>query len=291
MFTGYNLSEFMSQFSSSEKCRKYLFELKWKAGFVCVRCCHKGFCNTTKFGELKCNRCKHKHSVTAGTLFHHLKFDLSKAFLMVFLVSTDKKGVSSLELHRRTGIRAKTCYYFKRKIMKAMQQGDFKLSGKVDVDESNIGGKEPGKRGRSKGKKHEFVIGVQMLKTKIVRTFARQIKNASTKEVKPFFEQYVSTKALVRVDKWRAYNPIKKYYPNMIQQKSKPEQNFKLLHREIMMLKAAIRGIYHHVFHLQEYLNEYFFRKNLNDKSTLFHTLISNMMNQKQVFIHQLNQG
>lgn len=54
----------------------------------------------------------------------------------------------------------------------------------------------------------------------------------------------------------------------MIQQKSKPQQNFKLLHREIMMLKAAIRGIYHHVFHLQEYLNEYFFRKNLNDKLT-----------------------
>lgn len=291
MFTGYNLSEFMAQFNSSEKCSKYLFDLKWEAGFVCVRCSHKGFCNTTKFGELKCNRCKHKHSVTAGTLFHHLKFDLTKAFLMVFLVSTDKKGVSSLELHRRTGIRAKTCYYFKRKVMKAMQQGAFKLSGKVDVDESSIGGKEPGKRGRSKGKKKEFVIGVQMLKTKIVRAFAQQINNASTKEVKPFFDRYISTRAQVRVDKWRAYNPIKKHYPNMIQQKSQPEQNFKLLHREIMMLKAAIRGIYHHVFHLQEYLNEYFFRKNLNDKSTLFHTLINNMINQKPVFIHQLNQG
>lgn len=291
MFTGYNLSEFMTQFNSKEKCSKYLFDLKWNGGFVCVRCFHKGFCNTTKFGELKCNRCKHKHSVTAGTLFHHLKFDLTKAFLMVFLVSTDKKGVSSLELHRRTGIRAKTCYYFKRKIMKAMQQGDFKLSGKVDVDESSIGGKEPGKRGRSKGKKREFVIGVQMLKTKIVRAFAHQIQNASTKEVKPFFDRHISTKAQVRVDKWRAYNPIKKFYPNMIQQKSKPEQNFKLLHREIMMLKAAIRGIYHHVFHLQEYLNEYFFRKNLNNKSTLFHTLINNMMNQKPVLIHQLNQG
>ncbi len=43
----------------------------------------------------------------------------------------------------------------------------------------------------------------------------------------------------------------------MIQQKSEPKQNFKLLHREIMVLRAAIRGIYHHVFHLQEYLNEY----------------------------------
>ncbi len=32
--------------------------------------------------------------------------------------------------------------------MKAMHQGDFKLSGRVDVDESSVGGKEPGKRGR-----------------------------------------------------------------------------------------------------------------------------------------------
>lgn len=49
---------------------------------------------------------------------------------MVFLVRADKKGVCSLELHAA----AKTCYYFKRKIMKAMQSGDFKLSGKVDVE-------------------------------------------------------------------------------------------------------------------------------------------------------------
>jgi hypothetical protein len=158
MFTGYNLQEFIMEFNSIEKCKKYLFDLKWEAGFKCVRCGHKGHCNTVKFGELKCNKCKNKHSVTSGTLFHHLKFDIVKAFLMVFLVSTDKKGVSSLELHRRTGIRAKTCYYFKRKIMKAMHQGDFKLSGRVDVDESSVGGKEPGKRGRSKGKKKEFVM-------------------------------------------------------------------------------------------------------------------------------------
>jgi transposase-like protein len=159
------------------------------------------------------------------------------------------------------------------------------------VDESSVGGKEPGKRGRSKGKKKEFVIGVQMLKTKIVRAFAHQIKNASSKELRPFFEQRVSTKATVRVDKWRAYNPIKRNYPNMIQERSKPEQNFKLLHREIMMLKASLRGIYHHVTHLQDYLDEYFFRKNLNDKSKLFHTVLSNMISSKPIPIHQLNLG
>ncbi len=81
------------EFNSIEKCKKYLFDLKWEAGFKCVRCGHKGHCNTVKFGELKCNKCKNKHSVTSGTLFHHLKFDIVKAFLMVFLVSTDKKGL------------------------------------------------------------------------------------------------------------------------------------------------------------------------------------------------------
>ena len=291
MFTGYNLQEFIMAFNTEEKCRRYLFDLKWASGFKCVRCGHPGHCNTVRYGELKCNKCKTRHSVTSGTLFHHLKFDIVKAFLMVFLVSTDKKGVSSLELHRRTGIRAKTCYFFKRKIMKAMQQGDIKLSGRVDVDESSVGGREAGRPGRSKGKKREFVIGVQMLKKKIVRVFAHQIKNASTKELKPFFDQRICADAKVRVDKWRAYYPIKRDFPNMIQERSKPEQNFKLLHREIMMLKAALRGIYHHVTHLQEYLNEYFFRKNINDKTQLFHSVIHQMILSKPIQIKNLNLG
>jgi hypothetical protein len=57
------------------------------------------------------------------------------------------------------------------------------------------------------------------------------------------------------------------------------------------MLKAALRGIYHHMTHLQDYLNEYFFRKNINDKSQLFHTVIYNMILSKPIPINQLNLG
>ena len=46
MFTGYNLQEFMLQFDTAEKCKKYLFELKWQEGFTCARCKHRGHCNT-----------------------------------------------------------------------------------------------------------------------------------------------------------------------------------------------------------------------------------------------------
>lgn len=68
-----------------------------------------------------------------------------------------------------------------------MYQGDSKLSGRADVGESSIGGKKQGKRGRNEGKKKELVIDVMMLKKKIVRAFARQIKNASSEELKPLF--------------------------------------------------------------------------------------------------------
>lgn len=44
---------------------------------------------------------------------------------------------------------------------------------------------------------------------------------------------------------------MKRNYPNMIQKVSKPEYNFKILHRNIRMHKAAWRGIYHHMTHLQ----------------------------------------
>jgi hypothetical protein len=33
MFTGYNLQEFIMEFNSEEKCKNYLFKLKWEGGF------------------------------------------------------------------------------------------------------------------------------------------------------------------------------------------------------------------------------------------------------------------
>jgi hypothetical protein len=38
-----------------------------------------------------------------------------------------------------------------------MHQGDVQLSGRVDVDESSLGGKESGKQGRRKGKKKSLL--------------------------------------------------------------------------------------------------------------------------------------
>lgn len=293
MFHGTDILEFIKAFDKNEKCLEYLSVSKWKKGFKCVKCKNETFSNTNMPFVRKCNRCKHKESATAGTLFHKCKFDLQKAFMIVFLVSTGKKGISSTELSRKLSLRQKTCYTFKRKVMEAMKSsGYIKLQGKVDVDEFFSGGYEKGKPGRSSGNKKQVVLGVELKNKSIYRCTAQVINNGGAKELRPFFEKHIDKKANVRTDKWRGYTSLKDEYKELKQEKSKPGSNFKLLHRQVMMIKAWLRGIHHSVKNLQPYLDEFCYRFNrCNAGDRIFNNLIVRMIYHKPVYIKNLKMG
>lgn len=291
MFYSTDITEFVKAFDTEEKCLKYLSSFKWSEGFTCSRCGHTSWSRTKKPFERRCNRCKHKESPTAGTLFHGCKIALPKAFLVVFLVSTSKKGISSYELNRRLSLRQGTCYYFKRKVVAAMQSDEEKkLTGKVDVDEFSVGGPEGGKRGRSKGKKKEVVMAIELKNKGIYRCYARHIRGAGTKQLEPFFQQHIDESAIVRSDGWRGYRPLKRKYKNLYQQKSKPGKTFNLFHRQVMMFKAWLRGIHHRVKHLQPYLDEFAYRFNrANDMKAIFNNLIYRMIKHQPVYLKKIN--
>ena len=290
MFKGSNIIEFVKTFDTKEKCLNYLGDIKWADGFCCPKCKNTTFSKTKDLHIRRCNKCKHKESSTSGTLFHKCKFDITKAFALVFLVSTGKKGISSTELSRKLSLRQKTCYSFKRKVMAAMaSSGHLKLNGTVDVDEFFVGGYETGKVGRSKGKKKQVVMGIKMEKKGIVQCHAKEITGGGTKQLKPFFEKHVDKEAKVRTDKWRGYIPLKKEYKNLKQEVSNPKQNFRLFHRQVMMLKAWLRGIHHSVKNLQPYLDEYCYRFNsIKSAANIFHNLTSRMIKHKPVFLTNL---
>lgn len=210
--------------------------------------------------------------------------------MIVFLVSTGKKGISSTELSRRLSLRQKTCYYFKRKVMQAMKSnGHIKLQGKVDVDEFFVGGYEEGKIGRSKGKKKQVVMGIEMKNKGIYRCHALQIENCGTKQLKPFFEKHISNQAKVRTDKWRGYKPLQNEYKELKQEESNPKQNFKLFHRQVMVVKGWLRGIHHSVKNLQPYLDEFCYRFNrCNAIERIFKNITGRMMYHQPVTINQL---
>lgn len=195
-------------------------------------------------------------------------------------MSVKKKGISSHELSRQLGLRQKTCWLFQQKVRQAMKSSkQYPMKGKVEVDEFVVGGPEQGKRGRSIGKKKLVVLGIECDGYGIHRSYARHIKNAGAKQLRPFFEDHIDPSAAVRTDKWRSYNTISRDYPKLEQEKSEKGKNFVKLHRQVMMIKGWIRGTYHRCVHLQHYLDEHSYRFNrLKSIATIFNNLINRMV-------------
>ena len=115
MFIGLSIYDFQQQFGSDKSCIDALVEMKWSEGYSCRYCGYKKYCSTHRYGERRCNRCKKPESATAHTLFHKLKFPIHKAFMMMYLISTTKKGISALELHRKMGVHKRTALLFKKR--------------------------------------------------------------------------------------------------------------------------------------------------------------------------------
>ena len=281
-FKSLTIFEFQERFPDENSCYEYLLELKWGKGFVCPSCGHSNYCNGKRKHDRQCTSCHRISSPTSGTLFHKLKFSILKAFYIVYYVSTSRKGVSSTELSRKLGLRQKTCWSFKRKVMKAMESsGNNKIDGKAEVDETVVGGQEEGDIGRQNKKKKLVVFAIEKKGRGVSRMYGKVIGQSSSKELGGFMGAVIEKDAHIRTDKWRGYQPLSKDFDNLVQIASgKKGNNFPDLHRIIMGFKGWLRGMHHQVGHLQSYIDEYCYRFNRSHmKEGIFENLMVRMVN------------
>ena len=153
MFSTLSTFEFQHQFADATTCLAYLAAMKWKDGCQCRRCDCKDYTKGYHPFARRCKDCRYDESATAHTIFHNLKFNLLKAFYGVFRYCK-KKGISSYEQAKEIDVSQPTEWLFHCKFQQAMQSGGkFSLTGEVHIDEYVTGGTEPGKPGRSDGKK------------------------------------------------------------------------------------------------------------------------------------------
>lgn len=109
-------SEFLKVFPNEHFCVKYLSELKWKDGYICRKCGNDKFNEADKAFTCKCTRCNFKESATANTLFHGVRFELTKAFYLTYLFSRNKKVFTLEQLSEMLEVNILTCRKFKAKI-------------------------------------------------------------------------------------------------------------------------------------------------------------------------------
>ena len=95
------LLEFAARFGTEERCIEHLAELRWPTGFVCAGCGgRQAWRLKARPRVYECTACHRQESVTAGTVLHRTRTDLSKWFVAAYLMGRDKRGVSAKFLQR-----------------------------------------------------------------------------------------------------------------------------------------------------------------------------------------------
>ena len=140
------LQEAILYFSNPENCREYMVPRRWRNGVVvCPTCGSEKVTFQRKHNRWQCTN-KHprrQFTLKTGTVMEDSPIGLDKWLTAMWLVSSNRNGVSSLELHRALGITQKTAWFLLHRIRLATQDdlSGGSLAGEVEIDETFIGGK------------------------------------------------------------------------------------------------------------------------------------------------------
>ena len=271
-----SVGEFQAWFRTDADCLDYLEWLRWPAGFVCPDCGRGGGWRLGD-GRLMCVVCSRRTSVTAGTIFDRTRTPLTVWFTACWLFATGKDGISALSLQRTLEIGSyQTAWAMLHRFRSVLvRPGRDRLAGTVEVDETFIGGEEPGLRGgRARGKKILTGIAVEVREPKgIGRCRMAPLADASAASLHAFVTDHVEPGATVITDAWQGYRGLDKlgYVHDRRSQRAaraRGEDPGKLLpavHRVASLVKRWLLGTHQGSVdkaHLPSYLNEFVFRFN-----------------------------
>src|SRR6185437_6913619 len=156
------LLEMLQKYSTDEKCREILTKLRWPEGVTCPRCKEREVCYLESRKQFECASCSYQFSVTTGTIFNDTHLPLEKWFAATYLLCEAKKGMSACQIQRTLGISYKTAWYLCHRIRAAMVESQRSmLDGKVEMDETYVGGKRRGFGKRLGMANKETVIGIR----------------------------------------------------------------------------------------------------------------------------------
>lgn len=277
-----NLIEFEKRFSSEQECCKYLFSLRWPEGHKCPKCLH-GKAWMTKHGLYRCSRCRCEISVTAGTIFQDTKKPLLLWFRAIWHVTNQKHGISALGLQRALGIGSyHTAWEWLYKLRRAMvRPGRDRISGTIEVDETYVGGKKTGKRGRGAEGKVLIVIAAQIDGKRIGRIRLKRIPDASGDSLNPAIKEAIEPGSTVITDGWEGYSKVETFgYTHKIAKKEGFVGENLLPHCNMVasLLKRWLLGTHQgRAQHLDYYLDEFTFRFNRRtskSRGMLFYRLV-----------------
>jgi transposase-like protein len=220
----------------------------------------------------RCRDCGAFHTVRTGTVMEDSRIPLRHWCYAFWKVCSSKKGISALQIKRETGLTYKSALFLMHRIRFALSDmPGCKLTGKVEVDETYVGGKPrhggpSSKRGR--GTRKQPVMAMVQRQGE-VRT--RVIADVTAKTLKAAIVEHVHESARLNTDEFPSYRPIGRTWPGGHEtvdhrhyEYCRGDAHTNTAESFFALLKRGIYGTFHAVSkrHLPKYVSEFEFRWN-----------------------------
>lgn len=194
-------------------------------------------------------------------------------------ITNQKYGANAIGLQRVLNLGSyHTAWEWLHKLRRAMvRPGRDILAGTIQVDETYIGGRKTGKRGRGASGKAVVLIAVEDKGEQgIGRIRLAKLPDASASSIDGFFDRCIAPGSKIITDNWSGYTNIGEKYSREV----RPSLDLKLPHLIASLLKRWLLSTYQGAArrtHLDYYLDEYTFRFNRRKskfRGKLFYRLV-----------------
>jgi transposase len=279
----YNRSQFDQDFPNDDACLQRVMDMRFPGGIAhCAKCDasrkHHRVSGRTAYA---CDYCGNHIYPLAGTIFEKSSTSLRIWFQAMYLMGSTRCGISAKQIQRETGVTYKTAWRMFRQIRTLLGE-DLQLEGStVEVDETYVGGRQRGQRGRASKldpKAKTPVVGV--VSRKSGKVIARVSTDTTKATLHGFIREYVMPGSCVFTDDYASYDglAIRGYSHHRIRHSeriyvtgSRGQIHTQTIEGFWSLVKRGIGGVYHSVGknYLQSYLNEYSFRYNRRDSGNL----------------------
>lgn len=137
IYTDYkSLTDVASAFPNEEICISHLETLRWN-GFVTSPFDPISKVYVCSHGRYRCRNTGKYFNAKTGTIFYNSKIELQKWFMAIWLVSTSKTPMTSIQLGIDLGLTQKTAWFMLQRIRKQLGL-DFPAADKENVRKQSV---------------------------------------------------------------------------------------------------------------------------------------------------------